>query len=41
MAKIKMVYNLLSKKEREKFEKSQQEFYDKYMKNRNKKQEGE
>lgn len=32
MAKIKMVYNPLSKEERERFEKSQQEFYEKYIK---------
>lgn len=38
---IIMTYTPLSKEQREKFEKSQQEFYDKYMKNRNKKQEGE
>jgi hypothetical protein len=29
---IVMTYNPLSKEERERFEKSQQEFYDKYMK---------
>ena len=34
MAKIKMVYNPLSKDERERFEKSQQEFYEKYIKYR-------
>jgi len=34
MAKIKMVYNPLSKEERERFGKSQQEFYEKYIKAR-------
>ena len=29
---IVMTYNPLNKEERERFEKSQQEFYDKYMK---------
>ncbi len=32
MAKIKMVYNPLSKEEQDKFDKSQQEFYEKYIK---------
>ncbi len=32
MAKIKIVYNPLSKEEQDKFDKSQQEFYEKYIK---------
>ena len=32
MAKIKIVYNPLSKEEQDKFNKSKQEFYEKYIK---------
>lgn len=32
MAKIKMTYNPLNKEEQDKFDKSQQEFYEKYIK---------
>ena len=32
MAKIKMSYNPLSKEEQNKFDKSKQEFYEKYIK---------
>ena len=32
MAKIKIVYNPLSKEEQDKFDKSKQEFYEKYIK---------
>lgn len=35
MSIIIMTYTPLSKEEHERFEKSQQEFYDKYVKNRN------
>lgn len=34
MAKIKIFYNPLSKEEQDKFDKSQQEFYEKYIKAR-------
>ncbi len=34
MAKIKIVYKPLSKEEQDKFDKSQQEFYEKYIKHR-------
>ena len=33
MAKVKIVYKPLSKEEKDKFDKSQQEFYKKYIKN--------
>jgi hypothetical protein len=32
MSRIKMVYKPLSKEEQDKFDKSQQEFYEKYIK---------